>query len=126
MQEGTLWRPNKSLLKRAQAARQRACQPHAIQKAFQPPIAQLLDLTLDPPQNAFDMPMIGDTMSQMSHTPYPLFGSSFFSLTDIPLSTTETFDEKMNWNDWNEFVLDVHALSPPIAPNAALDPSMQG
>jgi len=133
--EGMLWRPIKGLLKRAQAARQRAHQPDVMQPAFQPLIdpalqdtrltQQLPNISLDPTQNAFDISMMGDGLGQMSQTPYPLFGNDFFSLTDMPLSTTDTFDENMNWNDWNEFVLDVHAISPYIAPNTMMDPSIQ-
>lgn len=136
--EGMLWRPIKSLLKRAQAARQRAHQPDTVQTTFQPPIdsalqdskptQQLPNLSLDSTQNAFDIPTMDDSLGQigqMGQTPYPLFGNDFFSLTDMPLSTTETFDENINWNDWNEFVLDVHAIGPLFAPNAMMDPSIQ-
>lgn len=132
--EGMLWRPIKSLLKRAQAARQRADQPGAMQEAFQPLVdpafqdtkltQQLPNLNLDPTPTTFDMPIMGDGLDQMGQTPYPLFGNDFFSLTDMPLSTTGSYDENMNWNDWNEFVLDVHAISPFVAPNAMMDPSL--
>jgi hypothetical protein len=138
--DGMLWRPIKSLLKRAQAARQRVHQPSAIQTAFHPLIDPALQdptaalppvsehipsLNLDSTQNAFDMPMISEGMDLMSQTPCPLFGDDFFSLTNMPLSSTQTFDENMNWDDWNEFVFDVHALSPYVAPNAMMDPSME-
>jgi hypothetical protein len=132
--EGMLWRPIKSLLKRAQAARQRADQPDAMQTAFQSLIdpafqdtkltQQLPNLSLDSTPTTFDMPIIGDGLGQMCQTPYPLFRNDFFSLTDMPQSTTGSFDENMNWNDWNEFVLDVHAISPFVAPNAMMDPSL--
>jgi hypothetical protein len=133
--EGMLWRPIKSLLKRAQAVRERAHQPDATQAALQSLTdlalqeseitQQLPSLNLNPTQSAFDMPMMGDGLGEMSQTPYPLFGNDFFSLADMPLSTTETFYENMNWNDWNEFVLDVHAISPYVVPNAMMDPSLQ-
>jgi hypothetical protein len=137
--EGMLWRPIKSLLKRAQAARQRAHQPDkASQIALQPLVDPALqepqiappqigiemhNLTLDPSENTFYMPMPADGVGQ---TPYPLFGDDFFSLTNMPLSNTQNFDENMNWNDWNEFVFDIHALSPFIVPNPITDPSMEG
>lgn len=130
--EGLLWRPIKSLLKRAQAARQRSQQPDAIPTAFQPLIDPALhdteitqhlpNLSLDPAQNEFELPMMDDGVGQMSQMSYPLFENDFFSLTDMPLSTMETFDENMNWSDWNEFVLDVHAISPFVAPNMMEDP----
>lgn len=137
--EGMLWRPIRSLLKKAQAARQQAPQPDTAQTAFQPLIDPALqepnaalplvaphipDLTLNHAQNTFDMPMISDDMGQMSQMPYPLFGDDFFSLTHMPLPNTQTFDENMNWDYWNEFVLDVNALGPFTAPDSVMDPSL--
>ncbi len=133
--DGMLWRPIKSLLKKAQAARNRDHQSDAFQTAFQPLVdpalqesseaQQMPNLTLDSTQRPFDLSIMGDGLVQMSQTPYPLFEDDSFSVTNMPLSNTQMCDVNMNWNDWNEFVLDVHALGPFVAPNAITDPSMQ-
>lgn len=131
---GMLWRPIKSLMKRAQAARARALEPVSPHPPLQEPVVDLAlletkvterlpNLTLDPSQSqsAFYNPAVG-----VDQTPYPLFGADCFLLTDMPLAlpAMEGFEEGVDWDDWNEFVLDVYAVNPYVEADGFMDPPM--
>jgi hypothetical protein len=49
-----------------------------------------------------------DYLAHMGQHPYLLLRSEFFPALDIAPRNIASFDESMNWDDWNELFYDVH------------------
>lgn len=136
--DGMLWRPVKHLLKRAQAARQRAQKPMVAKHAYEPStlhgipgsyqverISSMTNPTLGVSQgNPLDLMALGD-LGLLDYTAYqPFEFDAYTSLDTIP-PNAETYQAPVNWDDWNQFILDASAAGTNIPPSTSLECPMQ-
>ena len=124
--EGMLWQPVKRLFKKAQAARQRdqkLAEPRAAIRSSASdgdlPVLGLpdlsLELSLDIPYNT----MASRDTGQIDQT--TSLGSDFFNWDDMIISSAEEIGDPVNWEDWNDFLINAGELGAAI-PSSTRDP----
>ena len=118
---GMLWRPIKSLLNKARAARQRDQKASEAAAPSRPsvPDPNLQDYGIDPrlPRLSLDAggsqqikPLAFEDVSLISSTTAPSLEWDLFGPMDALPTGTESLSGPINWDGWNEFIYDVGAI----------------
>ena len=124
---GMLWRPIKSLLSKARAARHRDQEASEAAASSRPsvPDPNLQDYSIDPrlPSLGVDAdrsqqinPLAFEDLSLISQNTDPPLEMNFFGPMDALPMGTAPLSGPINWDDWNEFVFDVGAPQLPQNP----------
>ncbi|RFU33826.1 hypothetical protein B7463_g2507, partial [Scytalidium lignicola] len=118
--DGILWRPVKSLMKKARAAREHGQKLAKTQTSSSQPALELacsannndIDMQIQSPNpnqnHLLDQLMFGD-FGSISATEYSSFDLGFSNSLGNYQSTTDQVDIESNWDYWNEFMFDVGA-----------------